>query len=91
MTSFVAFARMLIRMLITLATQLLAQQLCGSLYSNNSILSSSVAAAIASATSVAAAAVNGKDVTNVASYPPCAVSDPHDNDPGMCTESLSTG
>jgi len=59
------------------ATQSLAAKLCGGLYSNNSILSSSVSSAIASATSVAAAAVAGKDVMNEASYPACAVSELH--------------
>ena len=58
------------------ATANLAQQLCGPLYANNSTLSSSVAAAIASATSVAAAAVSSKDVANPTSYPQCSVSFP---------------
>ncbi|MCJ1280254.1 hypothetical protein MMC21_008081 [Puttea exsequens] len=53
-------------------TQALAQQLCVPLYSSNSTLSTSVAAAIASATSVAAAAATGKDVLNLSSYPACA-------------------
>lgn len=54
-------------------TQLLAQQLCGSLYNNNATLSSSVSAAIASATAEAKAATEGKDPTNLANFPPCAV------------------
>ncbi|MCJ1479408.1 hypothetical protein MMC13_008093 [Lambiella insularis] len=53
-------------------TQILAQQLCGPLYVNNSILSSSVAVAIASATLAASTIVAGKDVTNPTSYPECA-------------------
>ena len=58
---------------ISIATQILAEQLCGPLYVNNSSLSSSVAAAIATATSVAVSAVSGKNVTDPASYPQCAV------------------
>lgn len=50
-----------------------AQQLCGSLYNSNATLSSSVSAAIASATAEAIAATEGKDPTDLSVYPPCAV------------------
>ena len=56
------------------ATQLLAQQLCGSLYNSNATLSTSVSAAIASATAAAQAATEGKDPTDLSVYPACAVS-----------------
>lgn len=52
---------------------LLAQELCGPLYSNSSAIGSSVSSAIASATAAAIAAVASKDPTNTASYPSCAV------------------
>lgn len=54
-------------------TQLLAQQLCGSLYSSNATLSSSAQAAVASATAEARAATEGKDPTDISVYPPCGV------------------
>lgn len=53
---------------------LLAQELCGPIYSESPALSSSVSSAIASATAAAAAAVASKDPTNIASLPPCAQS-----------------
>ncbi|KAM0798655.1 hypothetical protein BDR22DRAFT_361976 [Usnea florida] len=53
---------------------LLAQELCGAVYSESPALSSSVSSAIASATAAAAAAVASKDPTNIASLPPCAQS-----------------
>ena len=73
---FVSVTTQISLMLILLhsETEILAQQLCGPLYSNNSILSSSVASAIASATAVASSAVSGKDLTNPLIYPACAVS-----------------
>ncbi|KAL9053166.1 MAG: hypothetical protein Q9206_004037 [Seirophora lacunosa] len=49
-----------------------AQQLCGSLYNSNATLSSSVSAAIASATAEARAATEGKDPTDLSVYPACA-------------------
>ncbi|KAL9012934.1 MAG: hypothetical protein Q9173_002340, partial [Seirophora scorigena] len=52
--------------------ELRAQQLCGSLYNRNATLSSSVSAAIASATAEARAATEGKDPTDLSVYPPCA-------------------
>ncbi|KAL8832893.1 MAG: hypothetical protein Q9170_004695 [Blastenia crenularia] len=52
-------------------TQLLAQQLCGSLYNSNATLSSSVSAAIASATAAAKAATEGKDPTDLSVFPAC--------------------
>ncbi|KAL8935510.1 MAG: hypothetical protein Q9216_005388 [Gyalolechia sp. 2 TL-2023] len=52
-------------------TQLLAQELCGSLYVRNTTLGSSVEAAIASATAEAKAATENKDPTDVSIYPPC--------------------
>ncbi|KAL8789936.1 MAG: hypothetical protein Q9195_006597 [Heterodermia aff. obscurata] len=55
-------------------TQILAQQLCGSLYNANATLSSSVSSAVASATSAAKAATEGKDPTDLANFPPCGVS-----------------
>ena len=55
------------------AVSLLAQELCGPVYSESPALSSSVSSAIASATAAAAAAVASKDPTNIASFPPCAV------------------
>ncbi|KAL9018167.1 MAG: hypothetical protein Q9185_004529 [Variospora sp. 1 TL-2023] len=55
-------------------SQLLAQQLCGSLYSTNAVLSTSVSSAIASATAAAQAATEGKDPTDVANLPICGVS-----------------
>lgn len=57
-----------------LAISLLAQQVCGSLYSNTTGLGASVTSAIASATAFAASAVASKDPTDIKSYPPCAVS-----------------
>lgn len=56
------------------STQLLAQQLCGSLYSSDTALASSATAAIASATAEAKAATEGKDPTDLSIYPPCGVS-----------------
>ncbi|KAL8823498.1 MAG: hypothetical protein Q9191_005803, partial [Dirinaria sp. TL-2023a] len=53
-------------------TQLLAQQLCGSLYKSNATLASAVTSAVASATAAAKAATDGKDATDMANYPPCA-------------------
>jgi len=53
-------------------TQTLALQLCGPFYTANSTLSSAVSAAIASATSVAVAAVSGKNLSDPASFPQCA-------------------
>ena len=58
------------------ATQTLAQQLCGPFYTNGSIPSSSVAAAIASATAIADANA-GKDPFDIGSYPACAVRQPY--------------
>ena len=55
-------------------TQSLAQRLCGSVYSSNATLSSSVSSAIASATSAAKVATEGKDPTDLANFPPCGVS-----------------
>ena len=57
-----------------IAISLLAQEVCGSLYSINSALGSSVTSAIASATASAVAAVASKDPTSISSYPECAVS-----------------
>ncbi|KAG7005766.1 hypothetical protein G7Y79_00018g045730 [Physcia stellaris] len=53
-------------------TQILAQQLCGSLYNNNATLGSSVSSAIASATAAAKAATDGKDPGDLSNFPPCA-------------------
>lgn len=64
---------------LLIATESLAQQLCGPLYSSNNALSTSVASAIASATAAAAAAVAGRDPLNLSSYPTCAVSYIHDH------------
>lgn len=55
-------------------TNTLAEALCGPLYKINATLSSSVSSAIASASAAAIAATGGKDATNVANYPACAVS-----------------
>ncbi|KAL8947912.1 MAG: hypothetical protein Q9222_005849 [Ikaeria aurantiellina] len=57
-----------------LRTQVLAKQLCGSLYASNATLDSSVTAAITSATAAANAATAGKDGTDVSQYPACAQS-----------------
>ena len=57
-----------------LETQLLAQELCSPYYKNHEPLGSSVTAAIASATPIAAAAIAGKMVMDLSSYPQCAVS-----------------
>lgn len=59
---------------LLVATQSLAQQLCGPLYSSNNALGTSVTSAIASATAAVAAAVAGRDPLNLLSYPACAVS-----------------
>ncbi|KAL8665551.1 MAG: hypothetical protein Q9168_007673 [Polycauliona sp. 1 TL-2023] len=53
-------------------TQTLAQDLCGPLYTNNTLNPTSVSSAIASATAAATAAVAGKDFLNSNDYPPCA-------------------
>lgn len=53
---------------------MLAQQLCGSLYSRNATLGSAVSSAIASATAAAKAATDGKDANDLSVYPACAVS-----------------
>lgn len=55
-----------------LKTQVLAQQLCGPFYEQNSTLGSAVSSAIASATSAALAATESKIPTNPAEWPPCA-------------------
>lgn len=52
----------------------LARELCGPLYEGDPALSTSVASAIASATSAAAAAVETRDPLVLESYPQCAVS-----------------
>ena len=56
-------------------TQSLGAQLCGSLYSANPSLASSVSSAIPAATS-AAAIVASEDPTDIKNYPLCAVSRP---------------
>ena len=53
---------------------LLAQQLRGYLYNANATLSSSVSAALVSATAAANAATLNKDPTDLTNYPACAVS-----------------
>ena len=53
-------------------TQTLAQELCGPLYTNGTLDPSPIAPAITSATAAAAAAVEGKDVTDTNDYPACA-------------------
>lgn len=60
---------------LLIATQTLAQQLCGPLYSSNSALSTSVASAIATASAAAAAATaGGRNPLNFSTYPACTVS-----------------
>lgn len=53
---------------------LLTTQFCGSLYNANATYSSEVSVAVASATALAIAATQGKDPTDLASFPECAVS-----------------
>lgn len=54
-------------------TQTLAAQLCNVLYQNNSALATSVAAAVAQATSLSTSTAS-KDPSQQANYPSCAVS-----------------
>lgn len=58
------------------ATQVLAAQLCSPLYARNAPLSSAVSSAIAYATAAARAATDGKNASDVANLPVCAVSPP---------------
>ncbi|KAL8805250.1 MAG: hypothetical protein Q9200_005495, partial [Gallowayella weberi] len=53
-------------------TNILSQQLCGSLYNANATYSSQVSVAVASATAAAIAATKGKDPLKVSDYPKCA-------------------
>ncbi len=55
-------------------SQLLAEQLCSPLASRNATLGSSVSSAVAAATDAARAATDGKNASDVASLPGCAVS-----------------
>lgn len=55
------------------ATEVLAAQLCSPLYARNAPLSSAVSSAIAYATAAARAATDGKNASDVASLPVCAV------------------
>ncbi|KAL8677853.1 MAG: hypothetical protein Q9186_005765 [Xanthomendoza sp. 1 TL-2023] len=53
-------------------TNILAQQVCGSIYNANPALSSQASVAIASATALAVAATKGKDPQDVSNFPQCA-------------------
>ncbi|KAL8805677.1 MAG: hypothetical protein Q9182_001821 [Xanthomendoza sp. 2 TL-2023] len=55
-------------------TNILASQLCGSLYNANATYSSQVSVAIASSTAAAIAATRGKDPLKVSDFPKCAQS-----------------
>ncbi|KAL8913989.1 MAG: hypothetical protein Q9172_007180 [Xanthocarpia lactea] len=59
---------------LSLGTNILTQQFCGSLYNANATYSSEVSVAVASATAIAKAATEGKDPFDVADFPECAQS-----------------